>query len=129
MLIHSPLLRNVDDRSLAEQYNWLLHCWESDRFMLDDTYVFGVELICMSKEVRKFVRWVNYNIVLRIGQYEYEPLKTYEVLLRIATGMLNKLNLPRETKLLIHTNMTSNIHNELDRVMIESLPFIGTPLL
>lgn len=91
--------------------------------MLDDTSVFGVELFCRSKDVRKFVRWVNLKIVLKLGQHEYESNKTYNVLLRIATGMLNKLDLPNNVKLIMHDNMTRNIHKELDNIIMETLPF------
>lgn len=123
MLIHSPLLRYAEGMSIAEQYNWLLRVYSQDQFMLDDTSVFGVELRCMSKDVRKFVHWVNLKIVLKLGRYEYESSKTYNVLLRIATGMLNKLDLPDNIKLIMHNNMTRNIHKELDSIVMETLPF------
>lgn len=123
MLIHSPLLQYAEGMSIAEQYNWLLRVYSQDQFMLDDTSVFGVELRCMSKDVRKFVHWVNLKIVLKLGRYEYESSKTYNVLLRIATGMLNKLDLPSNVKLIMHNNMTRNIHKELDNIVMETLPF------
>lgn len=123
MLIHSPLLQYAEGMSIAEQYNWLLRVYSQDQFMLDDTSVFGVELRCMSKDVRKFVRWVNLKIVLKLGRYEYESSKTYNVLLRIATGMLNKLDLHDNIKLIMHDNMTRNIHKELDNIVMETLPF------
>lgn len=123
MLIHSPLLQYAEGMSIAEQYNWLLRVYSQDQFMLDDTSVFGVELRCMSKDVRKFVHWVNLKIVLKLGRYEYESSKTYDVLLRIATGMLNKLDLPSNIKLIMHNNMTRNIHKELDSIVMETLPF------
>lgn len=123
MLIHSPLLQYAEGMSIAEQYNWLLRVYSQDQFMLDDTSVFGVELRCMSKDVRKFVHWVNLKIVLKLGRYEYESSKTYNVLLRIATGMLNKLDLPDNIKLIMHDNMTRNIHKELDSIVMEALPF------
>lgn len=123
MLIHSPLLQYAEGMSIAEQYNWLLRVYSQDQFMLDDTSVFGIELRCMSKDVRKFVHWVNLKIVLKLGRYEYESSKTYNVLLRIATGMLNKLDLPDNIKLIMHDNMTRNIHKELDSIVMETLPF------
>ena len=123
MLIHSPLLQYAEGMSIAEQYNWLLRVYSQDQFMLDDTSVFGIEIRCMSKDVRKFVHWVNLKIVLKLGRYEYESSKTYNVLLRIATGMLNKLDLPDNIKLIMHNNMTRNIHKELDNIVMETLPF------
>ena len=123
MLIHSPLLQYAEGMSIAEQYNWLLRVYSQDQFMLDDSSVFGVELFCMSKDVRKFVHWVNLKIVLKLGRREYESSKTYNVLLRIATGMLNKLDLPNNVKLIMHDNMTRNIHKELDNIIMETLPF------
>lgn len=91
--------------------------------MLNDTSVFGTKRYYAGRDVHKFIHWVNKKIVLRIGQYEYESIKTYDVLLRIATGMLNKLDLPKEEKIEMHDNMVKNVHRELNNVMFQSLPF------
>lgn len=91
--------------------------------MLNDTSVFGTKRYYAGRDVQKFIHWVNQKIVLRIGQYEYESIKTYDVLLRIATGMLNKLDLSKEEKIEMHDNMVKNVHRELNNVMFQSLPF------
>ena len=123
MLIHSSLLRLVKNEGIGKQYNYLLRNLSQDRFMLNDTSVFGTKRYYAGRDVQKFIHWVNQKIVLRIGQYEYESIKTYDVLLRIATGMLNKLDLSKEEKIEMHDNMVKNVHRELNNVMFQSLPF------
>lgn len=72
-----------------------------------------------NKEVRNFIHWVNEKIVLRLGHLN---LTTINVLLRIATGMLNKIDIltPIE-KIILHLNMTRNIKEEY--FLIQELPF------
>lgn len=77
-----------------------------------------------SDALKDLLHWVNTKIVLKLGKYDYgASVKTYDVLLRIATGMLNKIDIPKEYKLMFQRNMTHNVHSELGRIMGESLPF------
>lgn len=71
-------------------------------------------------EMWDFNQWILENILCELGRANY---LTIGVLLRIATSKLNKLDLTKEEKLLIHTNMTRNIWNEFYRIENEELPF------
>ena len=71
-------------------------------------------------EMWDFNQWILGNILCELGRASY---LTIGVLLRIATSKLNKLDLTKEEKLLIHTNMTRNIWNEFYRIENEELPF------
>ena len=74
----------------------------------------------MFVEMWDFNEWILDNILCELGRASY---LTIGVLLRIATSKLNKLDLTKEEKLLIHTNMTRNIWNEFYRIENEELPF------
>lgn len=74
----------------------------------------------MYVEMFDFNQWILRNILCELGRASY---LTISVLLRIATSKLNKLDLTKEEKLLIHTNMTRNIWNEFYRIENEGLPF------
>ena len=74
----------------------------------------------MYVEMFDFNQWIFRNILCELGRASY---LTIGVLLRIATSKLNKLDLTKEEKLLIHTNMTRNIWNEFYRIENEELPF------
>ena len=74
----------------------------------------------MYVEMFDFNQWLLRNILGELGRASY---LTIGVLLRIATSKLNKLDLTKEEKLLIHTNMTRNIWNEFYRIENEELPF------
>lgn len=74
----------------------------------------------MFVEMWDFNEWILDNILCELGRASY---LTIGVLLRIATSKLNKLDLTKEEKLLIHTNMTRNIWNEFNRIEREELPF------
>lgn len=74
----------------------------------------------MYVEMFDFNQWLLSNILCELGRASY---LTIGVLLRIATSKLNKLDLTKEEKLLIHTNMTRNIWNEFYRIENEELPF------
>ena len=74
----------------------------------------------MYVEMFGFNEWLLRNILCELGRASY---LTIGVLLRIATSKLNKLDLTKEEKLLIHTNMTRNIWNEFYRIENEELPF------
>lgn len=74
----------------------------------------------MYVEMFDFNQWLLRNILCELGRANY---LTIGVLLRIATSKLNKLDLTKEEKLLIHTNMTRNIWDEFYRIKNEELPF------
>lgn len=69
----------------------------------------------------KWLYWVNEHICLHIDQQSYA---TMGVMLRIATGMLNKVqSLTDLEKIQIHSNLTHNVHKEYYKLQAEDLPF------
>lgn len=85
----------------------------------DDDY----DIICESfhnPEFRKWINWVNRKITLELGKEDY---RTIDVRIRIATGMFNKLNLPKKIAFKVHFNLTDNLKREMSAINTEDLPF------
>lgn len=125
MLLNSPLLRYVEEEATAKKYNWLNCNKDWDQYLLDCQLVFApVKFGLLQKDLRSTLNWINKNIVLQLPQYIYYPnTKTLNVVLRIATGMINKLDLPDEIKQEMHMNMINNIEREIRFLDLENLPF------
>lgn len=71
-------------------------------------------------EVTKVLSWVNANIIINLARID---LKTMGVLIRIATGMLNKCNIPKGLQITFHDNMVENLRVEHAEVIMSGLPF------
>lgn len=71
-------------------------------------------------EVTNVLNWVMVNIVIKLPYLNY---KTLDVLIRIATGMLNKCNVPNEIKIMFHDNMVKNLHSVSTQITLAELPF------
>lgn len=71
-------------------------------------------------EISSVLNWIKSRIIANLGIIEY---KTLDVLIRIATGMLNKVNIPKETKILFHDNMVHNLKAEYYLILDSDLPF------
>lgn len=72
-------------------------------------------------EVTKVLTWIKTNIIRKLGQIDY---KTLDVLVRIATGMLNKCStVPKEIKIMFHDNMAWNLRTAYYDIMASELPF------
>lgn len=125
MLLHSPLLRYVKGETLAEQYKFLRNNITQDSYALDDQSVIApVQFDLMRSDVRNVVNWINKNIVLNLDKYLYFPGNlTLMVTLRIATGMINKLTVAKNIRILMHDSMIDNITKELALVDASTLPF------
>lgn len=127
MLIRSPLNRYSEDFLPSERYEWLRNNWHSDRFCINYAAFLGQipqqieNKFSINSECITWTNWVNTKIVLNLGIADY---KTINVLLRIATGMLDKIScLTKSEKIEIHRLLTSNIQDELGIIWTESLPF------
>lgn len=70
--------------------------------------------------LRAIVRWINQKIVLELGVAKYQ---TINVRLRIATGMINNLNLSKNLAINIHSHLVKNIQREMGLINTEDLPF------
>lgn len=81
----------------------------------------------MNPLLRNWINWVNKNIILQLWCDEEQ---TTLVKLRIATGMLNKINEDERTicispieKIQIHSNLTNNVLKEIKNIQLDDLPF------
>lgn len=73
-----------------------------------------------NSDFHKWINWVNKKITL---QLDIEDFRTIDVRLRIATGMLNKLDLPKKLSIKVHRQLVTNVRRELSLINTEDLPF------
>lgn len=73
-----------------------------------------------NQEVTKVLTWIKMKIILNLDALDY---KTLHVLIRIATGMLNKCQIPKETQIMFHDNMVDNLQIEQTNIILSQLPF------
>lgn len=73
-----------------------------------------------NQEVTKVLTWIKTRIIINLGCIDY---KTLDVLIRIATGMLNKCNIPKEVQIMFHDNMVENLKKEHESIVLSDLPF------
>ena len=137
---HVDLIHNVfntcKNGTIREQYDAFKKRYESgDTFIiLNNVNIFGPfpepevpwdisqaqKIATYNKDVQKVLTWIQTKIVLNLGCDYY---KTSDVLIRIATGMLDKCNIPREYKILFQGNMVKNLNAERVRINLSELPF------
>lgn len=84
-------------------------------------------LTLSNRQVYNLILWIEKNIIINLGtmldnNYGFD-YRTTNVRLRIATGMLNKIDIPKEIKIMYHDNMVNNIHHEIQLIADEELPF------
>lgn len=83
-----------------------------------------VKTVMFNHELISWLAWVNKNICLPLQKDVEKTFNTTEVKLRIATGMLNKIeSLTDLEKIQIHMNLTENVQQEKSRLILNSLPF------
>lgn len=126
ILINSALLQHVKDLDKYQQYIWIHNTWTQDRItilsaisnnMFDknnlDTY--------FNYELRTINEWIIKNIVLQMYRMTEATLG---VLLRIATGMLNKCtSIDKDEKIRLHDHLCVKLKREYYEMVNESLPF------
>ena len=107
---------DMKNKSLRDKYEFI-HDFHIDHpeIPLDFTNVFGPfpapcvpwdiseeeKVVIYNKDVRKVLKWITYNIVVNLSILNY---KTLDVLIRIATGMLNKCDIPKDLQISLHRN-------------------------
>lgn len=125
MLLHTPLLRYVEGETLVEQYKFLRNNYTQDHYMLDDQSVIApIQFDLMQSDVRKTINWINSRITINMDTFLcYPGNKTLDVLLRIATGMINKLDISDNLQNIMWQSMIDNVHKELALVDASTLPF------
>lgn len=130
--------RRYRDLSTAAKYAYLKKLYDSGatHILLNNCRVFGPfmqptvpwdiseaqKIATYEPQVTSVLRWVNTQIVINLADMDY---KTLDVLIRIATGMLNKCDIPKPLQILFHDNMVENLHKEHGIVVISELPFQG----
>lgn len=87
-------------------------------FLQGGGYLRDSDQFIMQKDVQDVLHWVCKNIICQIS---IDNHVTRDVKLRIATGMLNKTNIPKHVNIHYHDNMIRNIYNLIAE--IQGLPF------
>ena len=130
------LPRDVRSKSIAEKYKYYNEMFNRGHtyIILNNVNVFGPflkpelpwdiseaeKIAIYNPEVAKVLTWVKTKIIINLGNIDY---KTLGVLMRIATGMLNKCNIPKSVQILFHDNMVKNLQSEHDAIIMSDLPF------
>lgn len=136
-LINSIFLpKELREVSLAEKYAYYRRMYLKGHtyILLNNINVFGPypqpdvswdiseteKIAIYNPEVTSVLNWIRVKIIINLGCIDY---KTLDVLVRIATGMLNKCNIPKEVQIMFHDNMVENLRREHDDIMLSLLPF------
>lgn len=126
MLFTKHIVRCCEQYYLFEQYNFVKKIWTQYRYDIEQCHSwvqpFDEAKCFVNHDLRRWIRWVNLNICLNLGS-EYNS-QSLGVKLRIATGLLNKIeSLTDEEKIQLHSNLVRNIHDEINKIIDETLPF------
>lgn len=140
--MHSTNTRLINDEfapkfnSTYEKYKYFKQEYEKGHtyILLNNVRIFGPfpkpavpwdiseeeKIAIYNPEVTKVLTWIKTRIVINLASIDY---KTVDVLIRIATGMLEKTHIPKETKILFHDNMVENLRQKQTEIILSSLPF------
>lgn len=126
----------MEDCSTRQKYKYLQAVYDAGgrHILLNNVRVFGPfpkssvpwdisvaqKIATYDPEVKKVIDWVNTKIVINLASMDIE---TVLVLIRIATGMLNKCNIPKCMQIMFHDNMTENLRAEHALIVTSELPF------
>lgn len=84
---------------MREPYHANFYSWEWLEPLPEVSYWLG------NPKLRPVLKWVNEKIILAT---DINSQKTEDVLVRIATGMINNLDIPDYYKRIIHENLLNN---------------------
>lgn len=128
--------QHMREKNIAEKYEYLrkLYLSGNTNILLNNVSVFAPfprpevpwdiseaqKIAIYDPEVTKVLTWIKTKIVINLSRIDY---KTMGVLVRIATGMLNKCNIPKCVQIMFHDNMVKNLREEHDAVIMADLPF------
>ena len=126
----------MKESTVADKYSYLQSLYNkgSSYILLNNTNLFGPypqpcvpwdiseeeKIVIYQSDVRKANMWLLNEIFNKSALFNY---KTLDVLIRIATGMLNNCNIPKDLQMTFHDNMVKNLKAEYDRIVISGLPF------
>lgn len=137
MLIDEFYLPNaLKKERIYKQYDFLKNFYENGHkyILLNNTRVFAPfpkptvcyeisdleKMVIYDQDLSTLNKWILSRIVINLGTLDY---RTIGVLTRIATGMLNKLDISRESKNILWLNMVKNIKKDHNDIMLSQLPF------
>lgn len=137
MLIDEFYLPNaLKKERIYKQYDFLKNFYENGHkyILLNNTRVFAPfpkptvcyeisdleKMVIYDQDLSTLNKWILSRIVINLGTLDY---RTIGVLTRIATGMLNKLDISRESKNILWLNMVKNIKKDHNDIMLSKLPF------
>lgn len=124
MLFDGPVLRYLDKTTTREKYEQLRNIYWAYRYDIDNSSIcvtpFNKKLCIVNKDLRKWLNWVNKNIILNLG---LDTELTTRIKLRIALNMLDKVNITKLEILQISINLKDNLNEEIYTMNIDELPF------
>lgn len=97
--------------------DWLILDYHENRIGDDKDIVYAA---CSNLELRKWLVWVWNRIFVPLDMISYY---TALVRIRIATSMLNKIQIPKSISIRIHANLVENLLYCHYTLMTEDLPF------
>lgn len=132
--MHFP--QSLRDASTMAKYEYIntVYRFGSTHIIVNNTRVFSPypeptkpwdiseaeKVVIYNQEVAKVLAWVMTRIVINLSKIDY---RTLHVLIRIATGMLNKCDIPKELAIMFHDNMVENLNSEYNVCYTSELPF------
>ena len=130
------LPKEIRDKPISDQYVYLKSLYSSGNnyFLLNNTNVFGPypkpevpwdiseveKIVIYQEDVAKVNKWLLNEIFEQSALFNY---KTLDVLIRIATGMLNKCNISKGLQIMFHDNMVRTLMDEYGNIRTSDLPF------
>ena len=78
------------------------------------------KIVIYQQDVAQVNKWLLNEIFSKSALFNY---RTLNVLIRIATGMLNKCNISKDLQIMFHDNMVKNLTAEHHKIMLSGLPF------
>lgn len=125
--IVTKLLTDYDeDIKLSEQYEFCRKVQDQYRMFIEQstTCIKPLDKKIQQKfffgEYSKWLKWVNKNIILKLG---IDKIESTRVKLRIATSMLEKLDLEKDILICVLDNLVRNVNSESYILSTEDLPF------
>ena len=122
--------------NIVEQYEYLQQMYKEDNqyFLLNNTRLFGPypqpnvpwdiseeqKIVTYQHDVAHTNKWLLNEIFDKSALFNY---KTLDVLMRIATGMLNKCSISKNLQIMFHDNMVKNLKTEYNNIVMSGLPF------
>lgn len=124
MLFNGPFLRYLDQPTTREKYEELRKIYYAYKYNIDHDSTcispFNKQKCIVNRDLANWITWVNTNIILKIG---LDLELTTRVKLRIASTMLDKVDITALENMQILSNLKYNINEEFYNFINDELPF------